>query len=697
MTTDTVSLRCAARLLVRWATMVAVLFGVLGFDDPPAAAQDGAGSHDEIAAGRDIFEGMCVACHTIGQGGRRAPDLLDVHKRREHMWLVQWMKVAEELAEADPQARNLVDEWAGRGRMGKLNLSDQETQQVLAYIKVESAKLPGAAATHGAAAAPVAAAAVPVAAPAAPVIARAAPVAVPVAAPVAQGAPGAAPLELSGQDFERAKDIFFNRCAGCHGLLRAGATGPNIEPKHSAELGMNALRAMLANGTPGGMPAFGKEKLLTPQEISLMASYLHMTPPEPPALAFDEIRGSWKLIVPVANRPKAPATKRQWDNYFGVILRDAGKVAIVDGDTKELVGLTDVGFAVHILRSSSTGRYFYAVGRDGRVSMIDLWPEKPTLVAQVRGCVDARSIDASKYKGYEDKLLIEGCYWPPQYVVYDGQTLEPKKVVDITTPAYDTGEALKEVRVASIVASHYGPQWVVSLKESGHVALVDYSKPGFPVTQKIAAERFLHDGGFDHSKRYFMVAANTRDQMVVIDVKNGSLVTKFKTGGRPHPGRGANWEDPQFGWVNATTHIGEGKLVVYGADPVNNPKHAWKIVREVKLPASGGLFIKTHSKSPWVWLDSPLSNDPKATRQICIYSKKEGKIDRCFAASERGRVVHFEYNKDGTEVWVSVWDKDGELIVYDDRTLQEKTRIRGDWLVTPTGKFNVFNTAGDVY
>ena len=40
--------------------------------------------------------------------------------------------------------------------------------------------------------------------------------------------------------------------------------------------------------------------------------------------------------------------------------------------------------------------------------MIDLWTETPTLVAQVQGCFDARSVDASKYKGYEDKLVIEG-------------------------------------------------------------------------------------------------------------------------------------------------------------------------------------------------------------------------------------------------------------------------------------------------
>jgi nitrite reductase (NO-forming)/hydroxylamine reductase len=331
------------------------------------------------------------------------------------------------------------------------------------------------------------------------------------------------------------------------------------------------------------------------------------------------------------------------------------------------------------------------------VSMIDLWPEKPTLVAQVQGCIDARSVDASKYKGYEDKLVIEGCYWPTQYVVMDGQTLEPKAVVDIATSTYDTDEPLVENRVASIIVSHDGPYWIVSLKESGHVAIVDYSKPGFPVVAKIPTERFLHDGGWDHTRRYFMVAANQRDTMVVVDTKTQKMVTKFKTGKTPHPGRGANWEDPEFGWVNATPHVGEGKLAIYGADPEKKPQHAWKVVREVKLPAAGGLFVKTHHKSPWVWIDSPNQNDITAQHRICVYSKKAGQLEKCWEPTQTGRIVHFEYDKSGSEVWVSVWDKEGEIIVYDDRTLTEKTRIKGDWVVTPTGKFNVYNTAHDVY
>lgn len=610
----------------------------------------------DAAAGEKLYQTRaCTACHTIGRGKLAGPDLKDIDKRRDAAWLKRWMQDPIGMTKTDPTAKQLLAD-AGGVQMPPPGLTDAEIDNVLAYIKSASAAAPSAAA--------------------------------PTEEPF---------VPLDETSFAKAKQIYFDRCAGCHGTLRAGATGPNIQPTRTKAIGTRGLMAILTNGLPGGMPAWGKSGIMTGEQMELMARYVQMDPPDPPMLTLAGIEKTWNLLVPPDKRPSKPETKRNWENYFGVILRDVGKVAILDGDTHQLVGIIDTGFAVHILRSSSSGRYFYAVGRDGKLSMIDLWPEKPTLVAQVQGCFDARSVDASKYKGYEDKLIIEGCYWPPQYVVFDGQTLQPKKVVDVTTPAYDTNEPLKEVRVASIVASHFEPIWIVNLKESGHVAVVDYSKPDFPMTEKIATERFLHDGGWDKSGRYFMVAANMRNQMVVVDTKEKKMVTKFETGIKPHPGRGANWEDPKFGAVNGTTHIGEPKMTVYGADPEKNPAHAWKSVRDVKTNSGGSLFVKTHPNSPWVWMDSPLSNDPVQARSICVYSKEKGEMVKCWEAADHGRAVHFEYNKDGTQVWVSGWDKKGSLIVYDDKTLKEIARIEGEWLVTPTGKFNVYNTAHDVY
>jgi nitrite reductase (NO-forming)/hydroxylamine reductase len=78
---------------------------------------------------------------------------------------------------------------------------------------------------------------------------------------------------------------------------------------------------------------------------------------------------------------------------------------------------------------SASGRYLFVIGRDAKINMIDLWMEKPDNVAEIRVGLEARSVETSKFKGYEDKLAIAGSYWPPQYVIMKGDTLEPLKIV----------------------------------------------------------------------------------------------------------------------------------------------------------------------------------------------------------------------------------------------------------------------------
>ena len=99
-------------------------------------------------------------------------------------------------------------------------------------------------------------------------------------------------------------------------------------------------------------------------------------------------------------------------------------------------------------------------------------------------------------QGYEDKYLIGGTYWPPQYSIMDGETLEPIKVVSTRGQTVD-GEYHPEPRVASIVASHIKPEWVVNVKETGQIILVDYTDLKNLKTTTIESAKFLH-GGWDY-------------------------------------------------------------------------------------------------------------------------------------------------------------------------------------------------------
>lgn len=521
-------------------------------------------------------------------------------------------------------------------------------------------------------------------------------------APVATGDAPA----LTNDEYEWAKQTFFDRCAGCHGTLRKGATGPALTPDMTQPKGTVGLAAIIFNGTSRGMPDWGKQGILTQEQTEIMAKYLQNEPPAPPELSLQQMKDSWQLITPVDQRPTSKQTTRDIENYFIVTLRDAGQVAIIDGDTFEIVNTVDSGYAVHITRMSASGRYAYVIGRDGRLALIDLWMEKPEVVARVQTCYDARSVEVSKYEGpegdFRDKYAITGCYWPPHFAILDGQTLEPMKVVSSRSYTFDTGEFHPEPRVASILASHYKPEWVVNIKETGLIWVVDYTDLNNLSIKQIESSLFLHDGGLDSTHRYFLVAANQSNQIAVVDLKDGSLEGIVDVGAVPHPGRGANWDDPEFGPVWSTPHLGEASVMSVGTDPDGHADNAWKSVRTTPLPGSGSLFIKTHPNSQWIWVDMTLNSDPALSRTICVIAKSDpSETHKCWEIGTYGRAVHFEYNKAGTQVWVSLWgdaSKPGEvgaIVVYDDATLEEVARI--DNLITPTGKFNVNNTVNDIY
>ena len=100
---------------------------------------------------------------------------------------------------------------------------------------------------------------------------------------------------------------------------------------------------------------------------------------------------------------------------------------------------------------SATGRYAYVIGRDGKLALIDLWMETPAKVAEVQLCYDARSVEVSKYAGelgdFIDRYAMVGCYWPPHFVILDGETLSHSRSSARAAYTYNTEEYHPEPRV----------------------------------------------------------------------------------------------------------------------------------------------------------------------------------------------------------------------------------------------------------
>jgi nitrite reductase (NO-forming)/hydroxylamine reductase len=159
-------------------------------------------------------------------------------------------------------------------------------------------------------------------------------------------------------------------------------------------------------------------------------------------------------------------------------------------------------------------------------------------------------------------------------------------------------------------------------------------------------------------------------------------------------------------WV--TSALGNEEITFIGTDPENHPEHAWKAVRVLDGQGGGSLFVKTHPKSKNLWVDTPLNPDEGISQSVAVFD-----IDNLEAGFEvlpiaawanlgpgPKRVVQPEYNQAGDEVWFSVWnamDQRSAIVVVDDKTRKLKKVIDDERIVTPTGKFNIYNTVHDVY
>ena len=514
-------------------------------------------------------------------------------------------------------------------------------------------------------------------------------------------------VPLNEADFETAKSMYFQRCAGCHGVLRKGATGKSLEPVKTKKKGQKRLERIITLGTEGGMNNF--DDIFSKEQIKMLATYIQMEPPIPPEMPLSLMKERHKVYVDPKDYPTKPLHGRNWENFFVVIERDAGKIAIIDGDKHEIVDHIDTGYAVHVVKAiehhdqqklpkdQPAGRFWYTQGRDGKMTKIDLW-QKPgsMLVAETQMAYDARDVAVSG----DGKYVIGGGYWPPHFVILDAVTMEPLKVVSTRGVDVD-GNFVNEARVAAIYTTPHEPTFWVAVKELGQMWQVNYTDLENLNVKQVNSAKFLHDGFFDPTGRYFQIAANASDKMVIVDSKTGKLEAMIDTDKKPHPGPGANWKDDKCGPVGGTTHLGVGKVTVWGNDPKGHKDQAWKICYEVETDGPG-VFVRTHPTSKYVWADQTKHPEPEIQQSVKVIDKKTRKVVKTIRVTkEEGKAaVHMEFNKDGTEVWVSVWNRKdasnptGEIVVYDAKTLKEIKRIKG--LTTPTGKFNVYNRVNHV-
>jgi cytochrome c2 len=88
----------------------------------------------QAATGAEIYNNVCVACHSIGGGKRIGPDLKGIHERRSEEWLVKFIASSQTVVKSgDPVAVALFDEF--KIVMPDFPFTAVEIKSVLAFIR----------------------------------------------------------------------------------------------------------------------------------------------------------------------------------------------------------------------------------------------------------------------------------------------------------------------------------------------------------------------------------------------------------------------------------------------------------------------------------------------------------------------------------------------------------------------------------
>jgi len=211
-------------------------------------------SHAEDArtqeTGEQIFQKTCFACHTIGGGQLVGPDLAGVHEKRSQEWLVRFVISSQSMIdEGDAEAVALFEEF-NRLPMPDSFLSEEQSRQVLGYIRSQSSNSTTMPAPNAA----------------------------------VQAAPAAPPSEEdihTGQELFQGNIRFANSgpaCNACHEVRNDAVIGGGILAAELtsvfSRMGGAGVKAILGYAPFPVMQAAYQDQALTENEVAALVAFL---------------------------------------------------------------------------------------------------------------------------------------------------------------------------------------------------------------------------------------------------------------------------------------------------------------------------------------------------------------------------------------------------------------------------------------
>jgi WD40 repeat protein len=483
-------------------------------------------------------------------------------------------------------------------------------------------------------------------------------------------------------------ELYAEHCASCHGADRLGAIGPALLPENLQRLKKTDAIDVIGHGRIATqMPAFGDK--LSAEQIQSLVDLVYTPLDTIPVWGEKQIIAS-HIDYPEAQKKSAETTTPVYDadplNLFLIVESGDHHVTVLDGDKMEPILRFKSRFALHGgPKYSSDGRYVYFASRDGWISKFDMYTLET--VAEVRAGINTRNAAISA----DNRYVMVGNYLPHSLVLLNASDLSLVKIIEVKD--FDGNSS----RVSAVYTAAPRDSFIVALKDFKQVWEINYTdnpppvyrgyvhdykmgegmaeKGLFPV-RVIELDDYLDDFFFDQSYQNLIGASRNGDKGQVINLIVGKKIADIDLPGMPHLGSGITWKYKDT-TVLATPNLREGVVSIIDMG-------TWKTIKKIKT-LGPGFFMRSHENSPYAWVDVFTGPNKDVMHVIDKNTLEIVKTLRPVPGKTSG---HIEFNRDGSRALLSIWEMDGEVIVYDSKTLEIVKRLP---MSKPVGKYNVYN------
>jgi DNA-binding beta-propeller fold protein YncE len=488
-----------------------------------------------------------------------------------------------------------------------------------------------------------------------------------------------------GQADDATEKLYQDHCASCHGVDRLGGIGPALLPENLRRLKRKQAAVVIQQGRAASqMPAFSTQ--LSAAQTQALVDYIYTPLKSIPVWGQNEIRGSHIVHFKPETLKNKPVYSADPLNLFIVVETGDHHATVLDGDRFVPIHRFKTRFALHGgPKFSPDGRFVYFASRDGWISKFDMYNLKT--VAEIRAGINTRNVAVSG----DGRYAMVANYLPHTLVVLDTRDLSLLKIIPVQDDKGTTS------RVSAVYTAPPRKSFIAALKDIPEVWEIPYGEDAEPIypglvhdyrmgeglalkgpfpMRRILLDDYLDDFFFDQPYQNLIGAARNKKNGQVVSLIVGRKIADIDLSGLPHLGSGITWEY-QGKPVMATPNLKSGEVSVIDMT-------TWKTIKHIKT-LGPGFFMRSHKNTNYAWVDVFFGPNRDA---VHVIDKRSLKIVKTLRPAPGKTAAHVEFTRDGRYALLSIWDKDGAVVVYDARTLKEVKRIP---MNKPSGKYNVYN------